>query len=72
VLDLTTHWAGFAALAVFFIAYGLVIAEETLHLRKSKPVMVGGRESSGRWWRFVYAQHGDTHTAEIGGTPQSA
>ncbi|HRD93149.1 MAG TPA: sodium:proton antiporter, partial [Accumulibacter sp.] len=37
MLDLTGHWAGFAALAVFFVAYGLVIAEETLHLRKSKP-----------------------------------
>ncbi|WP_291995431.1 sodium:proton antiporter NhaD [Candidatus Accumulibacter sp. ACC003] len=62
-LDLTGHWAGFAALAVFFIAYGLVIAEETLHLRKSKPVMVG----AGIIWvlvAFVYAQHGDTHTAE--------
>ncbi|MGB5540426.1 MAG: sodium:proton antiporter NhaD [Gammaproteobacteria bacterium] len=63
VLDLTTHWAGFAALAVFFIAYSLVIAEETLHLRKSKPVMV----AAGIIWTLVavvYAQHGDTHTAE--------
>jgi Na+/H+ antiporter NhaD/arsenite permease-like protein len=63
-LDLTSHWAGFAALAVFFLAYGLVIAEETLHLRKSKPVMV----AAGIIWTLVaivYAQHGDTHTAEI-------
>ncbi|MBE2257576.1 MAG: sodium:proton antiporter NhaD [Rhodobacteraceae bacterium] len=64
MLDLTGHWAGFAALAVFFLAYGLVIAEETLHLRKSKPVMV----AAGVIWvlvAIVYAQHGDTHTAEI-------
>ena len=64
MLDLTTHWAGFAALAVFFLAYGLVIAEETLHLRKSKPVMV----AAGIIWllvAIVYAQNGDTHTAEI-------
>ncbi|MQM30691.1 MAG: sodium:proton antiporter [Candidatus Accumulibacter phosphatis] len=63
-LDLTSHWAGFAALAVFFLAYGLVIAEETLHLRKSKPVMV----AAGIIWvlvAIVYAQNGDTHTAEI-------
>jgi Na+/H+ antiporter NhaD/arsenite permease-like protein len=63
VLDLTSHWAGFAALAVFFLAYALVIAEETLHLRKSKPVMV----AAGIIWTLVavvYAQHGDTHTAE--------
>jgi len=62
-LDLTTHWAGFAGLAVFFLAYSLVIAEETLHLRKSKPVMV----AAGIIWTLValvYAQHGDTHTAE--------
>jgi len=64
VLDLTSHWAGFTALAVFFLAYGLVIAEETLHLRKSKPVMV----AAGIIWTLVavvYAQHGDTHSAEI-------
>jgi Na+/H+ antiporter NhaD/arsenite permease-like protein len=63
LLDLTGHWAGFAALAVFFLAYGLVIAEEALHLRKSKPVMV----AAGIIWTLVaivYAQHGDTHTAE--------
>ena len=31
---------GLLALLIFFAAYGLVIAEESLHLRKSKPVMV--------------------------------
>ncbi|MGB5259397.1 MAG: sodium:proton antiporter NhaD, partial [Gammaproteobacteria bacterium] len=63
VMDFTRHWAGFAALAVFFVTYSLVIAEETLHLRKSKPVMV----AAGIIWALVavvYAQHGDTHTAE--------
>jgi len=63
LIDLTTHWAGFTALAVFFLAYGLVIAEETLHLRKSKPVMI----AAGIIWilvAVVYAWHGDTHTAE--------
>lgn len=63
-LDLTRHWAGFVALAVFFGAYGLVIADESLHLRKSKPVIV----AAGIIWMLVaivYAQHGDTHTAEI-------
>ncbi|HET7103892.1 MAG TPA: sodium:proton antiporter NhaD [Terracidiphilus sp.] len=34
-------WAGPAILAVFCITYALVFAEEKLHLRKSKPVMVG-------------------------------
>ena len=62
-LDLTTHWAGYAGIALFVIAYALVIAEEQLHLRKSKPVMV----AAGFIWVLVavaYAQNGDTHTAE--------
>ena len=40
-MDLTTHWVGFAAIAVFVLAYILVIAEEFTHLRKSVPVMFG-------------------------------
>jgi Na+/H+ antiporter NhaD/arsenite permease-like protein len=40
-LNLTTHWIGFAAIAVFIAAYVLVIAEELLHLRKSIPVLLG-------------------------------
>ena len=63
ILDFTTHWAGFVALAIFFLAYSLVIGEEHIHLRKSKPVMV----AAGIIWTLValvYAQHGDTHTAE--------
>jgi len=62
MLDLTTHWAGFAALAIFVIAYLVVIGEEVLHLRKSKPVIV----AAGIIWALVaiaYMQHGDSHTA---------
>src|SRR5688572_11766676 len=40
-LDLTSHWAGYFALAVFIAAYTTVILEEKLHLRKSIPVMIG-------------------------------
>jgi len=40
VLDLTAHPIGLAALGIFVIAYLLVVFEEKLHLRKSKPVMV--------------------------------
>ena len=39
-LDLTTHWAGITALVIFVLAYVLVVLEEPLHLRKSKPVMM--------------------------------
>ncbi|TXR53396.1 sodium:proton antiporter NhaD [Reinekea thalattae] len=39
-LNLTHGWFGYAAVAVFVIAYLFVIFEEQLHLPKSKPVMV--------------------------------
>jgi len=61
-LDLTTHDIGIAALVLFLIAYGLVIAEEFLHLRKSKPVVV----AAGIIWALVgtaYAMHGSTDYA---------
>lgn len=39
-LNLTSHWVGYAALVIFVLAYVLVILEEKLHLRKSKPVLL--------------------------------
>jgi NhaD family Na+/H+ antiporter len=39
-LDLTASGVGLFAIAVFVVAYILVIGEEKLHLRKSKPVLV--------------------------------
>ncbi len=62
-LDLTTSWVGYASIAVFVAAYALVMAEEFLHLRKSKPVIL----AAGVIWLMiglVYAQSGDTKTAE--------
>ncbi|OUR65071.1 sodium:proton antiporter [Methylophaga sp. 42_25_T18] len=66
-LDLTSHWVGYASLIIFVLAYVLVIAEEEIHMRKSKPVMV----AAGVIWAmvaFVYAQQPDSayhHTAEV-------
>ncbi|MEL7477709.1 MAG: sodium:proton antiporter NhaD, partial [Pseudomonadota bacterium] len=40
-LDLTHSTIGYAAIAIFVLAYTLVMLEEKLHLRKSKPVLVG-------------------------------
>ena len=40
LLDLTGHAAGILALILFLLAYGLVIFEEVIHMRKSKPVML--------------------------------
>jgi NhaD family Na+/H+ antiporter len=39
-MNLTTSWVGFAALAIFAIAYTMVIFEEQIHMRKSKPVLM--------------------------------
>lgn len=48
-LDLTHSWVGFAAITVFAVAYVLVTLEETLHLRKSKPVLL----AAGLIWVFI-------------------
>ena len=56
-LDLTTHPIGLLALAIFVIAYLLVVVEETTHLRKSKPVLLAG----GIIWALIgiaYSQQG--------------
>ncbi len=48
-LDLSTHWVGGAAIAIFVIAYTLVILEEHLHLAKSKPMLL----AAGLIWMLI-------------------
>lgn len=63
-LNLTAHWVGYAAIAIFVIAYTLVILEEQLHLRKSKPVLL----AAGLIWiliAFHYSSQGMPHSAEV-------
>ena len=52
-MDLTAHWVGFAAIAIFVLAYSLVIVEEFTHLRKSVPVML----AAGVIWAIIAAQY---------------
>ena len=64
-LDLTSHWVGYAALAIFGLAYALVIGEEYIHLRKSKPVLL----AAGLIWiliALVYNSRGLPHEVESG------
>jgi hypothetical protein len=64
LLDLTNHWVGFFSIGVFILAYMLVMAEEYIHLRKSKPVML----AAGIIWAAiaaVYASNGMPHAAEV-------
>jgi NhaD family Na+/H+ antiporter len=61
--DLTNHWVGFVAIGLFFIAYILVMAEEFIHLRKSKPVML----AAGVIWAIIawyYQAHDVPHVVE--------
>lgn len=63
-LDLVMHPAGFAAIAIFVIAYIFVMAEEMTHLRKSKPVIL----AAGMIWAIigtVYVMNGMPHQAEV-------
>lgn len=58
----TSSSHGLLALAIFALAYGFVITEEFLHLRKSKPVIV----AAGVIWLLAaaaFALRGDTTTA---------
>ncbi len=62
-IDLTNSGIGFAAIAIFVFAYLLVMAEEFIHLRKSKPVII----AAGIIWGMIgwyYTQHGMSELAE--------
>jgi len=64
-LDLTRNWAGYIALAGFILAYVLVILEERIHLRKSKPMLA----AAGLVWlvvAIVYKQHDMPEMVAVG------
>ncbi len=63
ITGLTTSAIGYASLAVFAVAYCMVMAEEYLKLRKSKPVLL----AAGIIWimiGLVYQQHGQIEIAQ--------
>jgi len=61
-LDMTSSSLGIIALVVFILAYGFVIAEEFIHLRKSKPVIL----AAGVIWILVaLLSKGVEHGAEL-------
>ncbi|WP_117233830.1 sodium:proton antiporter NhaD [Vibrio maerlii] len=60
---LTQSTVGYASLLIFAIAYALVMMEELLKLRKSKPVLL----AAGIIWimiGYVYKNHGATEVAQ--------
>jgi Na+/H+ antiporter NhaD/arsenite permease-like protein len=61
-INLTQSWFGFLSLGIFVLAYVLVIFEEPLHLRKSKPVLL----AAGLIWVLIGAAY-----AVAGAGPQA-
>ena len=62
-IDLTSHRTGYIALALFCLAYLVVMAEEFTNLRKSKPVIL----AAGIIWGLIawqYSQTGLSHAVE--------
>ncbi|MEQ4539960.1 MAG: sodium:proton antiporter NhaD [Billgrantia sp.] len=62
-IPMTGSMVGFLAVLIFVLAYSLVMAEEKLHMRKSKPVLV----AAGLIWTmigWVYVQAGMPDQAE--------
>ena len=54
---MTTSWAGYLSLIIFVLGYTLVVVEEKIHMRKSKPVILAGC----LMWFFIglyESQHG--------------
>ena len=56
-INLTTHWTGFASLAIFVFAYVLVICEDWLHLKKSIPVLM----AAGMIWTLIAFAYSTSH-----------
>jgi Na+/H+ antiporter NhaD/arsenite permease-like protein len=67
-LDLTSTWVGFTCLGIFVVAYALVIGEEYLHLRKSKPVLV----AAGVIWALIGWRYASAAAAASDPTMQRA
>jgi len=62
-IDLTNSAIGFTAIAIFVVAYLMVMGEEFIDLRKSKPVII----AAGLIWGMIgwyYTQHGMPELAE--------
>ncbi|MGV7221537.1 MAG: sodium:proton antiporter NhaD [Nitrospinales bacterium] len=62
--NLTQTWLGPLSLLIFLLAYILVVLEENIHMRKSKPVILGGCII----WLFIglyEAQHGSGHSHDF-------
>ena len=61
VIDLTNYLADFLAITVFIGAYALVMAEEIIHLPKSKPVLI----AAGLIWLIIAVSYQGTGQEQL-------
>jgi len=62
-LDLTQHWVGYLAIAIFAAAYVLAMLEEVTELRKSKPMVL----AASLIWVFIAAIYASGNMGELAG-----
>ncbi len=65
LLNLTEHWVGIVAVILFVVAYAFVMAEESTHMRKSKPVVL----AAGLIWMMIGYQYA---THDLGAVAEAA
>ena len=62
-LDLTSHWVGYLAIAIFSLAYILAMFEEVTELRKSKPMVL----AASLIWVFISSIYVSGNMNELAG-----
>lgn len=63
LIDLTAHWVGYLAIAIFALAYVLAMFEEVTELRKSKPMVL----AASLIWMFISAIYVTGNMGEVAG-----
>ncbi len=62
-MNLTGHWVGYLAIAIFSIAYVLAMLEEVTELRKSKPMVL----AASLIWAFISVIYVNNGMSELSG-----
>ena len=61
VINVVHSWEGYLAILIFVVAYAFVIAEEQIHMRKSKPVIV----AAGLIWILAAIAYGVSGSEDL-------
>nr|WP_231890713.1 sodium:proton antiporter NhaD [Methylomonas koyamae] len=63
ILNLTKHWVGYLAIAIFAVAYSFAMIEEVIELNKSKPMVL----AASLIWVFIAGVYASGGMGEIAG-----